>query len=606
MLQSESVLGTSESLTATIEKFRKNLWLYAATSLVIRDKQANLHHLEFNEAQEIVQGELTKQLRETDRIRVIILKARQEGISTLIAARFFRAIHLWPGVVAMVVADSLTRAGVLYDIYDRFHKNLPREIAPIKQSYQQQRYLKYSHDSELSVRPSTDTEAGRAGTIHRLHASELAFWGTGARETWISLMQSVPALGSEIVIESTAKGAGGLFHELWESAEQGESGWVAIFLPWWIHSEYETEPDADTRRRILEDPDDFERQAMRDGILYRGNIYTLSLRKLAWRRLIIIENFGGDPEKPSKDAVRAFQQEYPATAEEAFLISGACFFDEDKLRLLTMKGEDAISRGRLLLEEANAEKTVKFESNPIGFVRIFENPNELGHYVIGADTAEGKLVASRRVADTGEAERGGRDYSAAVVLRLAWTDQYKTNHPPRVVAELHGRIAPEVFAEQLRLLGQFYGCGHEKEGTYHSKALIAVERSHSSGQTVLRLLREHYQYNPMFWNRSINRRTRHISRAIGWVTDGTSRMPMLDGLAELVRKEGVEIPSKDLLREMVTFVLWDDGKPQAEEGCHDDRVIALAIAGQMIREHRHARNTGIPSYEPRYDDSLAG
>jgi phage terminase large subunit len=165
-------------------------------------------------------------------------------------------------------------------------------------------------------------------------------------------------------------------------------------------------------------------------------------------------------------------------------------------------------------------------------------------------------------------------------------------------------MAPEIFAEQLRLLGKFYSCGGPIGGSYRNKALIGVERSHSSGQTVLRLLREHYKYFPLYWHREINRLTRRIGRRVGWVTDVTSRMPMLDALGELVRKDAIEIPSRDLLREMVTFVLWDDGKPQAEEGTHDDRVIALAIANQMEREHRHTRASGLPEYEP--EDTLTG
>ena len=588
-------LGTTDSLTETLLKFRERLKLYAAAVLVIRDKESTLRHLEFNEAQLLVHDALSRQLREQGKIRAIVLKARQEGVSTYVAARFFRAIHLYPGKVAMVIADSLVRAGALYDIYARFLENLPPEIAPIRKTLQRQRLIQFSHESELSVRPAADTEAGRAQTIHLLHASELAFWGTGARETWTSLMQAVPDRGSEIVVESTAKGAGGLFHELWEAAEQGESGWLAIFLPWWIHKEYEREPDAETIARITEEPDDFERQALGDGIPFRGEYHRLSMRKLAWRRDIITEKFGGDPEHPSKDAVRGFQQEYPATAEEAFLVSGACFFDEDALRVLTRQTEEPQARGRLILDGTE----VKLEKNDRAFVRIYEPPDELGHYVVGGDTAEGKLVASRRVQDSvTDIERGGRDYSAAIVLRLPWENKKtEEKHPLKVVAEIHGRVAPEIFAEQVRLLGQMYSCGGEKDGTYRNKALVGIERSHSSGQTVLRLLREHYHYVPMYWNREMNRLTHKVGRRIGWITDVSSRMPMLDELAEFVRKGLIEIPSRDLVREMVTFVIWPDGKPMAEEGCHDDRVMALAIAVAMVREHRHTKSSGIPEYK---------
>ncbi len=567
-----------------IKRLREDLNLYAKTCLKIRDKEALLHELRFNDAQRIVHSRLSAQRQATGRVRAVILKARQEGVSTYTAARFFRAMHLWQGRKAMVVADSLERTGVLFDIYQRYLQNVPKEIAPSSKATAQRKRMAFAHDSELSVRPASDTEAGRAQTIHLIHASEIAFWGSAgvdASATWTSLMQAVPRLNSEVIVESTAKGAGGLFHRLWEDAENGDSGWIAIFLPWWIHGEYEFPCSQETREIIDNNMDEFEKQALTEGIWYEGQSHILSYDKLAWRRQVIVENFGGDFERLGRDAVRNFQQEYPATAEEAFLVSGSCFFDEDALRLMTRTAGEAKARGRLVLEN----KDVRFVPQKAGALRVYDLPEEDGHYVIGADTAEGKLVAARTSRDD---ERGGRDYSSAVV--------WDTVHN-KVVAELHGRMAPEVFSEQLRLLGNFYACGGGKTGYTRQVALIGVERSHSSGQTVLRLLREHYKYPRLFWAREFNKLTKKVGRVLGWNTSVETRMPMLDEFGMLVRQGRIEIPSKDLVREMVTFVVWEDGKPAAEEGTHDDRVIATGIAIQMAREHRH---TGSGSTEDNW------
>ncbi len=593
-------LGTKSSLTDTIARFRDDFWAYATLCLKIRNKESQIVPLQAWEAQRLVHEAISKQLRETGKIRAIILKARQEGISTYVAGRFFRNLNLKSGQVAMVVADTLQRAGWLYGIYARYFDHLPGEIMPRRKAVTRERYLSFSHDSELSVRPSSDTEAGRAMTLTMLHASELAYWGPGSRDTWIALMQAVPFDSGEIIVESTAKGAGGLFHELWEEAQEEDSAWLPIFIPWWIHQEYEIAPDSVTLSKLAQDPDEFERQALGDGISFRGVLHKLSPRKLAWRRAVIVEKFGGNPETLGRDAVRAFQQEYPATAEEAFLVSGACFFDEERLRTLARGAVDPTIRGRLHLED----NMVRLEPNIRGFVRIYEAPTPEGHYVVGADTAEGKLVAARRTADSSELDRGDRDFSAGVVLRLPYRDKDHVHHPTAVVAEVHGRIAPEVFAEQVRLLGQYYSCGSTSQNTIRGKALVGVERSHSSGQTVLRLLREHYKYTPLFWHRQLNTLTRKRTTTLGWVTDGTTRMPMLDELAELVRQGSIDIPSQDIVREMVTFVLWDNGKPQADEGCHDDRVIALAIAAQMTREHRHGFANVQPLYTP--EDTQTG
>lgn len=592
-------LGTLDTALETLQRFREDKSLYFAACLLIRNKDARIQYLELNEPQQITHAAIERQMEETGRVRAIILKARQEGISTYVAARFFHAIHLHFGIVAMVVADSLDRAGALSDIYSRYYENLPQEIKPRRKAIERRRYLAFGGDSEISVRPSSDTEAGRALTVHRLHASELAYWGPTARETWTSLMQAVPSEGSEVIVESTAKGAGGLFHELWHFAQNPASGWLPIFLPWWILQEYEFEPDREMRASILESEDDFERVAQDQGIPYRGKLYRLSPNKLAWRRREIVESFGGspeglyDPRNLGRDAIREFQREYPATAEEAFLVSGSCFFDEDMLRKLTLEAQDEKRRGRLKYDE---NKRLYLEDNARGFVKIWEDPSPEHHYVIGADTAEGILKAQGRNARESEQEHGGRDFSCAVVLRTS--GEY-----PKVVAELHGGVV-EVFSEQLRLLGEYYSCGGTKVGTYENKALIGVEQSHSSGATVLRLLREHYRYVPLYWHREINRLTRKVGRRVGWRTDATSRMPMLDDLAMLVRNGTIDIPSKDIVGEMVTFVTWPNGKPMAEEGCHDDRVIALAIAVQMKREHRHAQDKAPPAYQIDYESQV--
>lgn len=594
-------LGSMDRFKETVQRFRESLLLYAAACLIIRDKEARFHHLEFNTAQKIVDKKLNTQFETTGRVRAIILKARQEGISTYVAARFFRAIHLYPGTVALVVADLLERAEKIFQMYNRFFENLPEELKPTPKSSLRGRYMAFKHDSELSVRPASDAEAGRAQTLHRVHASELAFWGNTARDTWVSLLNAVPRLGSEVIVESTAKGAGGLFHELWEEAENSSTGeWLAIFLPWWVHEEYEMPCPEDVKKAIDEYPDDFERIAREEGIPYEGEQHILSYEKLAWRRAIITEVFGGDPLRPSKDAIRQFQQEYPATAEEAFLASGACYFDEESLRILSHKTSEPAARGMLKLKKEESKQIVTIEPNIRGSVRIWEAPAVGKHYVIGADTAEGKLVIERRISDVSIVDANARDYSTAQVLRLAYKDKGGVHHPPKIVAEIHGPLAPDIFADQLQLLGRLFSCGDADKGERRSKALVGVERSHSSGQTVLQLLRDHWHYNPLYWHRSINVRHETVGRRLGWITDGVSRMPMLDTLSELIRNLGIEVPSKDMVRELLTFVVWPNGKPAAEEGTHDDRVMAFGIAVAMMGEHRHGKTSKVPSYRPRF------
>ena len=595
--RTEQPLGTRQTLLETLEKLRANRVLYARGLLRIRTKSAELVPLEPNRAQRIVEAKLEAQFEETGRVRAVILKARQEGVSTWVAARFFHRLHLWSGRKALIIADAIDRAQALFGIYERYHDELPEDLRPGTKSRGTRRHLAFTHDSEVNIRPASDPDAGRAQTIHMLHASEIAFWPVNQqRDVWVSAMQAVPDMGSEIIVESTAKGAGGLFHELWELTQKKDSGWIGIFLPWWIHEEYEVEPLQWELDALANNPDDFEQQASTEGIPLEGKQFVLGPRKLAWRRRTIVERFGGDPVTLGKDATRDFQQEYPATAEEAFLVSGACYFDEDELRRMARHCTDAVATGRLIETTEDDKKITRLEKSSRGFLDIFEFPQEGAHYVIGADTAEGKLVSTRRVtSDTAAAEAGGRDNSSATVLKIRGPES-----APKLVAVLHGHISPDIFARQMAMLGEYYACGGPSKtghSTVRDVALIGVESNHSSGQRVLEYLKDILRYRRLYWQREIVTRTKNFERRPGWRTDERSRMILLDTLAELIRKGQIEVPDANTVRELTTFVVWETGKPAAEEGTHDDRVISLALAVQMAKEHRHAAVTAPPAWE---------
>src|SRR5206468_10777514 len=107
----------------------------------------------------------------------------------------------------------------------------------------------------------------------------------------------------------------------------------------------------------------------------------------------------------------------------------------------------------------------------------------------------------------------------------------------RVVGQVQGRMAPEVFAEQLYAASLYWSCPGPAYAETREAALIGVERNHSSGHTVLRLLREEYRHPKLFRHRRMNVTGRQVTPEYGWVTDATTRMPMLDELAALVRTD---------------------------------------------------------------------
>lgn len=558
-------MATDTARIGDIRRFRKDLQYYAEDALRIRTKQATLAPLSFNFAQRTVHANIARQMEETGRVRAIVLKARQEGVSTYTAARFFRRIHLYAQQSGLVIADQKKRSQTLFGIYDLFHRSLSSDLRPRKR-YSAKHELWFDTrdgagglNSRIQIETAKDVEAGRASTLQLLHASEFAFWDH-PEDVWTGLMQAVPDQGSEVIIESTANGVGNLFHEMWNAAVEG-SGFIPIFLPWWIHEDYSNLLSAEGVSEILETASDYEREAMEEGFEWEGDRVRLTPQQLAWRRATIRDKMNGNE--------RAFRQEYPATPREAFLVSGNCFFDEDVLLQYERSTRLPLQRANII----NVGGAVTVVPAERGYLRIWEKPRRRSEYVIFADTATGKQASKvERTLSDAESEHGGRDFSCADVVEV---------RSRRLVAQLHGRIPPEVFAQAISDLSYHYSSFAAGTGV-RVPGFVGVERNHASGETVLRWLKDQGHPN-LYYMRKFNQRYQRTTQRLGWMTTVDTRMPMLDELAQAFREGTIGVPDADTLRECFTFIRGEDGKPQAQEGCHDDRVIALAGTLQLLR-----------------------
>lgn len=576
-----------------LTRWQNDLEVFSKQILKIQTKTGDTVPLTLNAAQQIVHRKLEAQRAAKGYVRAIVLKARQEGISTYTAARFFRGTLLWEGRNALVVAHRDESSEALYRIYDRYYGYTPDIVRPKLKGQARGKQLLFETDTQIAVGTAGGKEIGRALTRFFIHGSEVAFWPNQV-ENLTGILQTVPQQAGEVILESTANGVGDEWHARWLAAEAGESDYIAIFLPWFALPEYSLE------RYEPFEPTEDERIWMSEGIEWEGSLHPLTEAQVAWRRWKIANDFGGD--------ARVFRQEYPSTAREAFLVSGSAFFEDDSL-LNAERMTTPPTRMNIRLSESRAPVLSAAERGPL---RVWEKPKPHGHYVIGADTAEGKLSAARDLSLSDPmSERGGRDFSSADVVKLGeWVQDPETEswhiEPCRVqVAQLHARMPPEQFAEGVFALGMLYACEIDpaKPGL-RDPALVAIERNHSSGQTVIRWLRDH-GYKRQFMNRRINLRNEmKPSSELGWITSQQTRMPLLDDLAAALRLPTDDqgymlINCSDTVREMFTFVWSADEmakpKPEAQEGCHDDRVFSLGVALQMERFHRHA----VPLPKPR-------
>jgi len=171
--------------------------------LQIRGKSGRLRKLELNRAQH--------DLERTSRQRNIVLKARQLGVTTYVAARFFINSITREGTLSVQVAHDQRSAEEIFRIVHRLLENLPAELrkSALVTSRANVRQIVFPvFDSEYRVETAADPNAGRGLTIHNLHCSEVARWPRDISETLASLRAAVPPDG-EIFLESTPNGAGG-------------------------------------------------------------------------------------------------------------------------------------------------------------------------------------------------------------------------------------------------------------------------------------------------------------------------------------------------------------------------------------------------------------
>lgn len=279
----------------------KDFQFFAENFFKIRTKTGEIKPFLLNKAQLYVHQQLEKQLAETGKIRAVILKGRQLGISTYIQARYFHKTITNRGIKTFILTHEAEATKNLFEMTKRYYEYLPDGLCPkaAKDSAKELRFE--SIDSGYAVGTAGNKGAGRSQTVQLMHGSESAFW-PNAEEHALGLLQAVGTQGgTEVILESTANGIGNYFHSVWVGAEQDSNGFQAIFIPWYWQDEY-TDDGQDFR---LSDEDlELLEQYKHDG---------MTMRHIAWRRKKVYE-FHNEWDI----GLIRFNQEYPCTAAESF------------------------------------------------------------------------------------------------------------------------------------------------------------------------------------------------------------------------------------------------------------------------------------------------
>jgi len=494
--------------------------------IITKDSSKGFVPFEFNDAQKVINTQLEEQLKDTGKVRAIILKARQQGISTYCAARVFWKTYYNAYTRSVVMAHDSPTSDALFAMSKNLIQYMDEDLRP-SYSRSNAKEIQFEHNNAgYRLYTAGSPEAGRGTTPTIAHLSEVAFWQHDEK-ILAGLFQGISqADNTEVILESTANGASGEFFRLWKGAVEGTNGYIPVFVPWFLTEEYR-----------VKSPSSFELTSDEESLKEK---YDLDNDQLYWRRLKIAES-----------GERKFQQEYPAEPEEAFIVSGSNVFSTEILNDMVPKA----AKKRMRFDDAYGS----WDENRDGELQVWIPPHFDEKFVIGADVSLGT----------------NQDYSIATVFN---TDRqlcalYRTNI-----------MDPGTFGDILFYLGRYY-----------NNALLAVE-SNSIGNTTLDRLMQMSYLNLYYETKVASMRTKDTTR-LGFRTTAASKPRIIGYLKRLIEDLDIDLPSDIVIQELKDYIANDNGKTEAMAGSHDDTIMAVAIAMEVLRTHSDRLTTDTVSWK---------
>ena len=504
---------------------------YAKHCLKIRTKEGKLVPLVANNGQKKLQDAIDKARAEGKPVRIKMPKARQFGGSTWTQGLYYGDVNYNDHIQLLTVCHDLDSARNMRSMFERYKDNNWLHQPQIKKISEKWWRIP-SKDIDYIIDTAEELDTGRSFTIHRLHASEVAFY-RNPEILMTGLLQAVPDQpNTAVVLESTANGMGGW----WYDFIMNDNDYTLVFVGWWEIEEY--------TRPFLNDSEKIELKNNLDAY-EKGLIDTfgLTLEQMNWRRYTIDNKLNGDEEK--------FRQEYPATVEESFITSGRPYFPMTVIKRELVKAKKAQPKiGYLEWSKYNEEVTFSEDKN--GWWKIFEEPDIKYEnlYVGGADPAEGKSST-----DTNK----DPDYSVYTI---------RNRKTKAVSARFRARVDTDVFEDEIY-----------KGVIYYKTCVDAIERNNTAGGAIIKGLKQKDKIN-LFKKELQGKTEEGETIEYGWQTNRETREILLSDLRRSM-KDGSWIDSdNDFWSEASVFVIDKSGKATAMQGRHDDVIFSSGLALQ--------------------------
>ena len=512
-------------------------YLLIPVAFYIVDKKRNTVPFFFNEVQE----DFIKQLETLGTNKpFFVLKGRQQGFTSVITAIQLSYAIVRKNFSGFTMADRSDNTQAIFNdkarvVYDR----LPSELKPSEKFNSRNEMFFDKLNSSWRIATATD-QVGRSRTLNFVHYSEVAFYECDLASLQAGIGEAITA-GAIQVYETTANGFNQA-KDLWDSETCHN-----LFYEWWRSPEYRSteyeyletdDPWLIERKRLLE-----EKGCDKEQITWYCKKYDSYLDK------------------------NTIKQEYPITPVEAFVSSGDCVFDKEAInnqlaRCASLQGarkgyftykKEAIpltnSEGTMVDVEWKI-KDIKFVESKDGYITIHEEPKV-------KKNRDGIVTHKAPYAIGGDTAGTGKDY---------FTGKVVCNLDGKTAATLHKQyIDEDLYAEQMYCLGMYF---HE--------ALIGIEINYSRQPT--RILQKKYNYPNLYMRERLDGASDKPIMDYGFETTSRTKPIIIGELVETMRNAPwceVDVPT---LKEMTTFVKKENGKLEAIDGCHDDLVMAKAIA----------------------------
>ena len=522
------------------ETFEDNFEFWARKCVTIRHKlSGEMIPFELNRPQRLLLEVMERQRREGLPIRVILLKARQWGGSTLIQMymAWIQMVHKknWNSIICAHVKEA---SASIRETYRNMLASYPESawedgVKPEFRAFGNSPNARVipSRGCRVTLASAESQDSTRGADYSMAHLSEVAFWKSTAMRSPTDLVRAVCSgvplrPYTLIALESTANGVGNYFHAEWlRAVKDPTSAFAPVFVPWYLvdHNELPVDDVADVWNNL----DRYERD------LWTASP-AMTLGQIWWYHR-------KRAEYPDHASMMA---EYPSTPTEAFVNTGSGVFSTEAVESFRPECSEPILRGDLVDVYGRCPE---FRPDPVASLKIWKKPEFGREYIVAVDVG-GRSLKS--------------DWSVIAVLRRG--------ERPEVVAQWRDHEDHDLLARRAARIARYY-----------NTALLVIESNTLETEAedsafVIEWLNRNYSnlYRRCSWDAArFVRQTR-----VGFHTNRSTKQSAVQTLVAAIRDHSYVERDETALNEYLSYERTQNGGYAAKVGFHDDVLMTRAMA----------------------------